>query len=386
MHQESALGEVPVFESEIRRRLWWQIITMDLRYAQLAGTSVMIQDYHVKKALNVNDSDLYPTMKALPKDHDGATEMLFCCIRNDIDEFMRQNSLCRQNMTAAELARPIFETIVVGDKRVDELEAQLEDKYIKSCDPSIPFHQLCILLARTAICRCRLEVHHPRHYHDKGVDIPQEERDKWLRWSLQMIENDNTAFATKGMQNFHWHIQMDFQLDAFILVLRQLYHQVIGDVVDHAWSLVAQAYENHAFMLADMQNPLYFTMGNLAVKVWERRVVEMKRIGKSDQLTQPSFIAKLLEQRKRRSVVAESCLPEAESARSLVHSEAGVRLITSQTLQVTHAGYAEAIRAFNLSLPSDYAPTEVDAGDLQYWKMLLADCHLPVLEGFEQFG
>src|SRR5208282_2454545 len=60
LHRESATEQVSVFEAEMRRRLWWQILIVDFRSAQLSGVTVESnhQLFERKRPLNVNDSDL----------------------------------------------------------------------------------------------------------------------------------------------------------------------------------------------------------------------------------------------------------------------------------------------------------------------------------------
>ena len=80
LHRESASRAVSVFEAEMRRRLWWQILILDFRSAQLSGSKVEAdgQNFQTKRPLNVNDSDLTPSMKEPPVEHPGITDMLFC--------------------------------------------------------------------------------------------------------------------------------------------------------------------------------------------------------------------------------------------------------------------------------------------------------------------
>ncbi|KAK9322024.1 hypothetical protein V1517DRAFT_362119 [Lipomyces orientalis] len=54
---------IPPFEAEMRRRLWWQLILIENRVAELSsgGICVLAYAWNTKLPANVNDSDLFPT-------------------------------------------------------------------------------------------------------------------------------------------------------------------------------------------------------------------------------------------------------------------------------------------------------------------------------------
>ena len=80
LHRDGSFVGLSPSETEIRRRIWWRLLALDGQTAELcgAGLSVTFPHYNYKRPLNVNDSDLSPNMSALPTEHDGPTEMIFC--------------------------------------------------------------------------------------------------------------------------------------------------------------------------------------------------------------------------------------------------------------------------------------------------------------------
>ena len=76
LHRERSLRGLSPFDTEIRRRLCWQILIMDSRSAQLSGAAIDAH-FHLfwdtKRPLNVNDIDLSPSMSELLSEHDGLT-------------------------------------------------------------------------------------------------------------------------------------------------------------------------------------------------------------------------------------------------------------------------------------------------------------------------
>lgn len=106
LHRESSLRKLPSFEAEIRRRLWWQIVIMDSCSAQLSGVYVdaaFNTFWNTRRPLNVSDSDLSLYMRELPKEREGPTDMLFCTIRTEIGEYIRQLQVMDKNSKITQL-------------------------------------------------------------------------------------------------------------------------------------------------------------------------------------------------------------------------------------------------------------------------------------------
>ena len=79
MHRDpSEFGhQMPPFEGELRRRLWWTILDMDLHMSLQCNMPCAIRDddFTCRCPLNLNDEDIYPGIEELPeeKPHDQHT-------------------------------------------------------------------------------------------------------------------------------------------------------------------------------------------------------------------------------------------------------------------------------------------------------------------------
>lgn len=62
-HRDGELLGLSPFETEMRRRIWWQIIMQDAKNAMVSGLSHALLPLHwdTKSPQNVNDADLFPT-------------------------------------------------------------------------------------------------------------------------------------------------------------------------------------------------------------------------------------------------------------------------------------------------------------------------------------
>ena len=301
LHRDGASLELPPFEVEIRRRVWWQIVLLDSRIAELSGlgTSILAHLWDTKLPSNVNDSDLSPDMTALPTEHTGITEMVFCLIRYSVGEFLRHSSTTSAFDGSWQKLSNSARSLTDKDKAIDELENLIEHKYLKYCDPLNPLHFLSAIMARSAICKMRLVAHHPRKYQDRGAQLPQQEKDMLFNNSLKMIEYDNLVQSTQSTQKFLWHVNVHLQLDACVYMLSELRHRTTGERVERAWRQLDEVYENHPEMIDDTKNTLNVAFGNLTIKAWEAREAQLVRLhqGTFEAASLPRCVSKLRSQR-----------------------------------------------------------------------------------------
>lgn len=87
-------------------------------------------------------------MTELPKEQLGATEMMFCRLRYEVIDALRNSKIADGNWNLV----TSVEIIAERDKAINELEKLLEEKYLRYADPSIPLHLLCTFMAKCVTC------------------------------------------------------------------------------------------------------------------------------------------------------------------------------------------------------------------------------------------
>ena len=284
LHSERANLGYPAFEAEMRRRVWWQIMLIDGRSAQLSGSPHTINNSDAALPLNLNDADMNPDMSEVPVVHKGATEMIFCLLRYEFGKFMETNG---RKLNSNDLS------IAEKDHLIEEFESYLESNYLRYCDPAIPLHLISSSGARSGICKMKLVAHHPQQYPDKGASIPRAERNMLFFTSLKMVEYDVLGQTTKQVAHFLWHINHYFQLDAFVFMLIESRHQLSGELADKAWQLTSDVYKYHPELLTDETNELYTAVRELTLRAWDARQMELKRLNPHLPTESPPYIMRL---------------------------------------------------------------------------------------------
>lgn len=148
LHRDGELLGLSLFESEIRRRIWWHFISRDGRAGEdygLENTNSLLHKSNVRIPLNVDDADLYPEMKELASEKVGWTSMTFSLINIDLLQSLHKlTSFAKSNSPSSLSSRD------ARTKIIDETRAQIE-KRMEYCNPIIPQHRLTIPCARALL-------------------------------------------------------------------------------------------------------------------------------------------------------------------------------------------------------------------------------------------
>jgi hypothetical protein len=279
LHRDGSYLGVSPFETELRRRLWWQISILDFRSAELSGSG-RFGDFGLsdtKTPTNINDEHLFPDMTTEPVHQTRPTEMITCLLRCEFGQFWKEKLMERKSITLEDvkLASPWKISLEERDAHINELEHRLEEKFLKYCDPSIPIQFLATIIARAAVNSMRLMAHHPRKY-GNADDLPQSERDFLWKVSLKLLESDNLAHSSRGLKRFMWHTNEYFQWQAFIHLLNELKSRTLGDEVDTAWQQVEEVFGNHPNFLTEQKKPLHAAVGSLCLKAYSARETALR--------------------------------------------------------------------------------------------------------------
>ena len=310
LHRDGSLVGLSPFETEIRRRMWWRLLALDGQTAELcgAGLSIAFPQYDCKRPLNVNDSDLSPNMSALPPEHDGPTEMIFCGFRYEIGLFLR-NAKTTCNWMESGLSDRAMEE---KKKKLDELRALIERKYLRFCDPSVPLHLFARLMGEATIMALRLVAPYPRRYPQGLVEMSAKERDEVFWISMDVLGLYNLSQRTESIRRFLWNVNVQFQWHAFIILAHELPLRPEDQHTHDAWSKIEELFENNPDVIANANSPLHKAVSRLILKAWSVRQTRLRQ--NSVPLPTPAFIATLQSQAAKQDAARMPYTPSQAAA------------------------------------------------------------------------
>ena len=314
LHRDGSFLELPLFETEIRRRMWWQLKMLDSRSAELSGSDkfgTLDTDPRIPKLpANINDDELYPSMSSFPTKANRATDMVFCSLRFEMRSFGTINTVERRqqgNDGSLWDSSGSNADLRERDKAIDELEKILEAKYARYCDPSQPIQLMALLVARGAVSIMRLIAHHPRRWRSEE-QVPETERQNVWDLSMKLLRQYHMVNTSRELERFswhagfyfQWHAGFYFQWQAFIHVLDTLRINPLVQEATEVWQLIDEMFETYPGWVTNTKKATYVAVGNLCLKAYSAREAALAKEGNPIPPA-PSYIKTFRSQREAAS-------------------------------------------------------------------------------------
>lgn len=312
LHRDGVSLGLPPFEVELRRRLWWYVVSLDARVTEIMGCeSTLPRSADTSLPSNINDRDLEPGMPTPATERPGASDMMFCLVKYETVRFLLQ---CDPRVNSDADSQPLLPSnkadapVKAGLHRsksftVSDLESYLEDKALRFCDPVTPLHLLTTAIARSSICRLRQMAHrgrsratNQRHF---NPDAEYTNNKRILITATRTISYDNLIHSSPSLSGFLWHVDYYFSWGSAIFILNFLAsarNPAQWDEDMHAaWTNIEKMLVHHPeFSSSETDKPEHLIIAELTLKAWNAREAAFVSEGTTPQMQQiPAVIAQL---------------------------------------------------------------------------------------------
>lgn len=326
LHRDGSFLRLSPFETEIRRRIWWQLKILNRDSAELSGTDKFGKfdtDPRIPQLpSNINDDELYPALSSPPATTDRATDMVFCALRFELRSYWTTGTV-KQRLRRQGKDDCLSDScdsssaMTERDEAIDDFERFLETKYVRYCDPSQPIQLMATLAARAAVSTARLITHHPRRWGSEE-QIPDSERRYVWNLSIKGLKQYNMIHSSRELERFSWHAAFYFRWQIFIHILDTLKVNPLVQEAVQVWLLIDEVYETNQDFVTNTKKALYVAVGNLCLKAYNAREAALAKEGKPIPPT-PSYIRTFRKQReaanarrKHRQVAVKNAKPPIE--------------------------------------------------------------------------
>lgn len=318
LHRDPGGWQLPPFEVEQRRRLWWTIVGYDRRIGEMTGSTVtaLSTGGDCKMPLNVNDSDLHVEGKDLPTPHSGPTEMLFALSRIELSMVVASNSnrdsfkMNNPDKSSPSAApghnpNPNAATFRLAGQdgpsyTLEGFAAHIEGTYLKLCDPKIPLHFFTLTMTRQQLCKMRIISYLVRKHDSESMPLKEIEREDLFLQATQMIEYDNVVQSSESLQPFKWYSMHHFPFPAYMFLVNELRNRCAGPMVERAWEAISYNHDLRG-LLNNLHNPMHLAFGGLFIKAWDAHADALRNSDK--QAVEPRFLQVLRDRAERRRKV-----------------------------------------------------------------------------------
>lgn len=279
LHRDGELLGLGPFDTEMRRRVWWQIIMVDAKYAMFSGLShtLLPRNWDTKPPKNVNDADIYPSATEPFQDRDGPTEMIFCLLTYKFAKFMVDNPGLEQMLIAPQTADALDAPGALSEEQMkahrqtcEMLGKELIEMLDRWCDPTAgPVHEMAIAMRKFIIDKIQELITPPKLQKEYGGEV-RNSKDNAFKIAVATLEHNEQNYLSSKDRGFIWFSLLHFQLDIFLYMTGQLCHRIEGNLVERAWRQVEVVFTFHP-ELFDVSNKTYSTVAIFVLKAWRKR-------------------------------------------------------------------------------------------------------------------
>ena len=272
IHNESSRAKKGIYESEMRRRLWWSLVLYDHRICELADSkaTMLAPIWDCKIPLNVNDFDLRPDMKVLPTPYDQPSETLFVAVRSELGDFIRHSSfhLDFTNPSLKLVAGNSLSGSDAEDGGLAALEKSLQDKYLRLCNLENPVHFLTVWMTRAWLAKYRLFQYLCQYPHP-SADQTEAVRNNSIKDAMSFLECDTKLTASPLTRRFTWLHELQFPMPAYIYLVQDLTKQPSKDGAELKWKVMSDNYEARFPVSNAEENLLLRALGKNVLEAWD---------------------------------------------------------------------------------------------------------------------
>ncbi|KAI1309882.1 fungal-specific transcription factor domain-containing protein [Xylaria venustula] len=271
------------FEAEMRRRLWWQLIVLDIRAAEDRGSNTIIArgSYDTHLPHNIDDAEFGPDTTTPLHSRPGPSDMTFSlCTAQSSGSFLWSEYAGMGLHTEEETLR-----------RAKHLEAQ----FVRGADPDHAASYLASVMVRLVILKMWLVLRYPIHPR-RGRPIATTEqgkappthiggipdasgasssgvftssstpattetgihsaatavsRESTLRTALSIMEVSEFLETGPYSDRTRWWCETYVQWHPLAVALAELCTQTQGDIVEHAWRVIDIVFPRWSDKIAD---------------------------------------------------------------------------------------------------------------------------------------
>jgi hypothetical protein len=229
---------------EIRRRLWHQILVLDIFASVDRGTEPLLNANTLDTPAPIlcNDEDFDETSTTIPT-RDGICEMTFTLMAHAATTLTMRLSLNESS--------PTGETWQQRLELAQNLGKEFNQNYFRHCDPSQPFHRFVDAVGHTMISSSILRAVRPLQRHVSSVP-PRVDSPFVLKLAVNAMSDSEAIAKDPEAEGWRWMVWV--QWHALAVSLAGLCSIRDTELADAAWELVERAYERYSGQVADTRS------------------------------------------------------------------------------------------------------------------------------------
>ncbi|OBR09800.1 Fungal specific transcription factor domain-containing protein [Colletotrichum higginsianum IMI 349063] len=240
IHRDGTNFGLPPFETEMRRRLWWAICTLDLRSAEELGSDLTIIDrsFDTELPSNVNDADIEPGMTKAPTSRWGKTDCAVSLVRYEICTLSRRLHTAGSAM-AGVCPRDASSSLEDRERMLIEVYDRVEEKFLQHCfTDDDPLFWMAAMIARVIMAKMSLVIYQPMLFPGNGHELSNEVRDRLFLSAIEVVEYNYILNTDPRCKQWRWLFQTYRQWHAIAYILMEAGRRPWSATSERGWEAV----------------------------------------------------------------------------------------------------------------------------------------------------
>lgn len=298
-HRDGEHFNLKPFETEMRRRIWWHVVTQDSKHAMGSGLnqSWVPSNWDTKLPLNLNDADLFPHSLQPLVPRDGPTEMAFILLLYHYQAF---NLATHRQFEAAFMSlrhgdnfdpqEPSGDPIETYRALVDKIDVKLADFEAKYVDPAAGgVHEAALMVRPLFVDKMKYMMVRKHIQPANGTEI-SDPIDSIFQSFIESHARNRVVHQRLSKTGFLWYIRSGFQLDVLLIFTAKLYKNPTGSLAEQGWMALESIHDVLPDLFDLSQKPID-RQAQFTLKAWAVREQALAQTGK--QIEVPEFIRSL---------------------------------------------------------------------------------------------
>ncbi len=236
----------------MRRRLWWQICTLDRQASADRGSDPIIptNSFSTPLPLHVNDDDLIPDDPNEVQPREEYTDVTLSLVTHEVSDIQRRLNF----VPAGEFHHSQKESDDPGAQRrgwVIARQRRVEGRYLRHCNMAVPAQRFTKLLADILIATMWLFAYRPLQKHPDSPTSVKIPLPGILHLSVEVMEKTIQLSMDTSAGPFRWISKIWVQWHALAVMIAELCVQTEGPTVERAWTVLDIVFEETARHVAD---------------------------------------------------------------------------------------------------------------------------------------
>lgn len=283
LHRDGVQLGLPPFEVEMRRRLWWCIMALDLRSAEELGSDLSVGDksFDTQLPSNINDTDIDENTAEMPVSRNGRTDSACCLVRYEICALARKLHTITTDM--GEVSREnVVTSLEERERMLTEVYERVERKFLShAMTDNDPLFWVASMVARIIMSKIGLLIYQPVLFPGTGPELSKEIRDRLFISTIEIVEYNHILNTDPRCKQWRWLFQTYRQWHAIAYMLLEVSRRPWNVTSERAWD-AAQilGYDSHTLEYAKHANhtAVWMPMKKLYLRAKRHREAEALRL------------------------------------------------------------------------------------------------------------